>query len=205
MKNKEKENLESVEDALNNAEPVSAEAAEAAEKPAEPTELERLQQENAELKEKLIYLQADYQNYRKRTAKDISDARSIGQAAALEPFLTINDFLDMAKNASEKSDNIESIRQGLDMIIAQFVRTLDEIGVKKLHAVGEPFNPELHEAVAHEHSDSVKEGIVIKAWNAGYKLGDKLLRPARVIVSAGPEPVEAPAEEAAAETAGEEA
>ena len=52
----------------------------------------------------------------------------------------------MAKTASEKSDNIESIRQGLDMIIAQFVRTLDEIGVKKLAAVGEQLDPELHEA-----------------------------------------------------------
>ena len=101
----------------------------------------------------------------------------------------------MAKTASEKSDNIESIRQGLDMIIAQFVRTLDEIGVKKLNAVGEQFDPELHEAVAHEHSDTVKEGLVIKAWNAGYKLGEKLLRPARVIVSAGPKPEEPAVEE----------
>ena len=179
----------------------TAEAVENTEETAkqEPSELELLQKENAELKEKLMYLQADYQNYRKRTAKDISDARSYGQAAALEPFLTINDFLDMAKTASEKSDNIESIRQGLDMIIAQFVRTLDEIGVKKLNAVGEQFDPELHEAVAHEHSDTVAEGLVIKAWNSGYKLGEKLLRPARVIVSAGPKPAEEPAAEESAQ------
>ena len=196
--NEEKQPAETLEEPQTEA----AETVETTEETAapEPTELELLQKENAELKEKLIYLQADYQNYRKRTAKDISDARSYGQAAALEPFLTINDFLDMAKTASEKSDNIESIRQGLDMIIAQFVRTLDEIGVKKLNAVGEQFDPELHEAVAHEHSDTVKEGLVIKAWNAGYKLGDKLLRPARVIVSAGPKPEEpAPAEETPAE------
>ena len=191
--NEEKQPAETLEEPQTEA----AETVETTEETAvpEPTELELLQKENAELKEKLIYLQADYQNYRKRTAKDISDARSYGQAAALEPFLTINDFLDMAKTASEKSDNIESIRQGLDMIIAQFVRTLDEIGVKKLNAVGEQFDPELHEAVAHEHSDTVKEGLVIKAWNAGYKLGEKLLRPARVIVSAGPKPEEPAAEE----------
>lgn len=190
----EKQNSDAVEEVLNEAAEAAGNTEETAKQ--EPSELEVLQKENAELKEKLMYLQADYQNYRKRTAKDISDARSFGQAAALEPFLTINDFLDMAKTASEKSDNIESIRQGLDMIIAQFVRTLDEIGVKKLIAVGEQFDPELHEAVAHEHSETVAEGVVIKAWNAGYKLGDKLLRPARVIVSAGPKPEEpAPAEE----------
>jgi molecular chaperone GrpE len=136
--NEEKQPAETLEEPQTEA----AETVETTEETAvpEPTELELLQKENAELKEKLIYLQADYQNYRKRTAKDISDARSYGQAAALEPFLTINDFLDMAKTASEKSDNIESIRQGLDMIIAQFVRTLDEIGVKKLNAVGEQFD-----------------------------------------------------------------
>jgi molecular chaperone GrpE len=80
------------------------------------------------------------------------------------------------------TDNIESIRQGLDMIIAPFVRTLGEIGVKKLAAVGEQLDPELHEAVTHEHSETVAEGVVIKAWNAGYKFGEKTAPPRQLLL-----------------------
>ena len=80
-------------------------------------ETAKLAAELQALKEKLMYLEADYQNYRKRVVKDLSEARLCGTAGTLEPFLTVFDFLGMAKNAAEKSDNIESIRQGLNMII----------------------------------------------------------------------------------------
>ncbi len=153
--------------------------------PAEINETELLKKENAELKNKLIYLQADYQNYRKRTIKDLADARIYGASSTLSPFLTVFDYLNLARTASEKSDNIESIRQGLNLIIAEFYKAFDELNVKKLDSVGMKFNPELHEAVAHEPSDTIPEGEIIKEWTSGFKMGDRLLRAARVVVSAG--------------------
>ena len=171
---------------------LAAEAAAAAEKEADAetaapqeSEVDKLKRELAELQEKYLYLQADYQNYRKRAARDISDARVNAVTDTLMPFLTIVDFLAMAGVAAEKSDNLEAIKQGLLMIIAQFDKALEELGVKKLDCNGEKFDPAIHEAVSHEPSDSVPEGCIIRQWNSGFKLGERLLRPARVQVSSG--------------------
>lgn len=149
-------------------------------------ETAKLAAELQALKKKLMYLEADYQNYRKRVVKDLSEARLCGTAGTLEPFLTVFDFLGMAKNAAEKSDNIESIRQGLNMIIGEFHKAFDELGVKKIATVGTDFDPKYHEAAAHEPSDEVPEGKIIREWSGGFKLGERLLRPARVVVSSGP-------------------
>ena len=162
--------------------------------PAEPakSEEEKLREALAELQAKYLYLQAEYQNYRKRVAKDIADAKGYAYADALGPFMTVFDFLAMADTAAVQSDNIESIRQGLKMIIGEFNKAFDTLGVKPLETVGKPFDPALHEAVAHEASDVVPEGVVIRQWSNGFKMGEKLLRPARVVVSDGAPKPEAP-------------
>ena len=155
--------------------------------PAEPekSEEEKLREQLAELQAKYLYLQAEYQNYRKRVAKDIADARSFAYADALGPFMTVFDFLAMADTAAVQSDNIESIRQGLKMIIGEFNKAFDTLGVKPLETVGKPFDPALHEAVAREASETVPEGMIVRQWSNGFKMGEKLLRPARVVVSDG--------------------
>ena len=157
-----------------------------AECPAEAGELEKLRGELAEAQEKLIYLQADYQNYRKRTSKDIADARIYGAANALEPFITVYDYLTMARQAADKSDKIEQIRQGLSMILDQYMKAFEESGVSRVETVGKPFDPSVHEAVAREASDEFPEGIIVKEWTGGYRFGERLLRPATVVVSSGP-------------------
>ena len=144
----------------------------------------------AELESKILYLQADYQNYRKRTAKDINDARVSGTANALEPFLRVNDFLGMAQMAVEKSDNIEAIKQGILMIINEYTKAMDELGVVKFKTVNEKFNPEFHDAISQEFSETIPEGVIIKEITGGYKMGERLLRPARVVVSKGQEVIE---------------
>ena len=144
----------------------------------------------ADLESKILYLQADYQNYRKRTAKDINDARVTGTANALEPFLRVNDFLGMAQIAVEKSDNIEAIKQGILMIINEYTKAMDELGVVRIKTVNEQFNPELHDAISQEFSETVADGVIIKEVTGGYKMGERLLRPARVVVSKGVEKVE---------------
>ncbi|MBE6379079.1 MAG: nucleotide exchange factor GrpE [Lentisphaerae bacterium] len=172
-----------------NSEPVWDEVPETEKKEPEPelTEEEKLKADLAALQEKFIYLQAEYQNYRKRAARDISDARSHAIADTLTPFLAVSDFLGMAQTAAEKTDNLDAIKQGLMMIIAQFDKALEEMSVRKFSAIGEKFDPDLHDAVGREPSETVPEGVVTKEWNCGYKIGEKLLRPARVMVSSGPD------------------
>ena len=165
-----------VEDILNTAEEEKA--------PEESVE-EKLQRELKEWQDKYLYLQAEYQNYRKRVVKDIADARSYTVADTLTPFLSVYDYLSMAGMAAEQSDNLESIRMGLKMIMGEFFKAFDELGVSKLESVGKKFDPNLHEAVANEPSETVPEGDIIREWNCGFKRGEKLLRPARVVVSAG--------------------
>ncbi len=165
----------------------------AAPESAAPDPLAEACRERDDIKAKYLYLQAEYQNYRKRVAKDLADARAYATADTLGPFLTVFDYLAMAENAADKSDNLDALKQGLKMIIAEYRKAFDELGVKPLEAAGAKFDPELHEAVAHEPSDCVPEGLISKVWSSGYKIGDRLLRPARVVVSAGPAAEESPA------------
>ena len=151
------------------------------------SEVDKLKAELAAMQEKFVYLQAEYQNFRKRAARDISVARAHAIANTLTPFLTVSDFLGMAQTAAEKTDNLDAIKQGLTMIIAQFDKALEEMSVRKFSGIGEKFNPDLHDAVGREPSDTIPEGVITKEWNCGYKIGEKLLRPARVMVSSGPE------------------
>lgn len=136
--------------------------------------------------DKLLRLQAEFQNYRKRAAKEISSARIVGLTETIVPFLQVFDHFNMAVIAAEKSDNMDAIRQGLGMILTEYCKALEELGVERIDAVGEIFNPEHHEAIAEEASEETEEGRVIKQWSCGYKMGEKLLRPAGVVVSSGP-------------------
>ena len=148
---------------------------------------EQLKAELTELQAKYLYLQAEYQNFRRRAAKDISDARVRAVEDTLVPFLTVSDYLSMADAAANKSDNIEAIRQGLQMIIGQFFKAFEDLGVQKFDSVGKEFDPKLHDAVSNEPSEQIDEGKIIREWSCGFKIGEKLLRPARVVVSSGPE------------------
>jgi len=146
-----------------------------------------LKSEIASLNDKLLRMRAEYDNYRKRVFKDLENSRSAAQIDTLMPFLQVFDHFSMAMKSVEMSDNIEALKQGLNMILTEYQRAFDDIGIQKLDATGQPFDPNLHEAMANEASEEVPEGTVIKQWSFGYKLGERLLRPARVVVSSGPE------------------
>ncbi|MBU8902247.1 MAG: nucleotide exchange factor GrpE [Victivallales bacterium] len=159
---------------------------ETVEKELSPEEqIEALNKEIAEGKDNLLRLKADFQNYRMRTAKEIANARMFGQSDTILPFLQVFDHFSMAMTAAEKSENMDAIKQGLEMILKEYKKGLDELGVVAYDAVGEKFDPKLHDAMTNEPSDEVEEGYVIKQWNGGYKLGERLLRPATVVVSSG--------------------
>jgi molecular chaperone GrpE len=176
--------------------PISADPANLSEEAVSPLEepvvgekpadiIEKLKAELAEAKAKLLYLQADYQNYRKRTVKDLADARMFGVEMTLEPFLRVYDFLAMAKTSAEKSDNLEAIRQGIALIISEYAKALDDLNVRKIDGAGKAFDPKIQEAVSHEPSETVPEGVVIRDWASAYAIGERVLRSGKVVVSAG--------------------
>lgn len=150
----------------------------------EDNKIMELEKQLEEQKSRNLLLQADFQNYRKRVSKELSAARVQGLYETINPFIQVFDYFQLATKAAAESDNLDAIRTGMNMIASEYQKALDELGITKINAVGEIFNPEIHEAVAHEASE-LPEGTVIKAWNSGYRLGERLLRPAKVVVSSG--------------------
>lgn len=151
------------------------------------TKIEELEKQLEAEKNRYLLLMADFQNYRKRTAKELNAARLQGLYETVTPFTKVFDYLQMATKAAAESDNVSAIRTGMDMITNEYQKALDELGITMIQAVGENFNPAIHEAVAHEASEE-PEGKVIRQWSCGYQLGERLLRPAKVVVSSGNEP-----------------
>ena len=158
------------------------EQAEAKEEKKEPSLEELLAQET----DKLLRLRADFDNYRKRMAREADEIRERSKMIVVSDFLPVYDFFRMAMDHAAHTDDINALKQGMQMIMNEFSRAFDELGVKEIEAVGKAFDPKLHDAVKSEASEEVPEGIVISQWKAGYKLGDRLIRPSSVVVSSGP-------------------
>ena len=140
----------------------------------------------AEAEDKNLRTHAEYDNFRKRSYRELTDSRAAVKADTLVPILNVFDHFKMAVDAAETSDDMNVIKEGMKMICAEFSKAMEEYGLEEVNAIGEKFDPNLHEAVAKEASEE-EEDIVIKQWRSGYKLGSKLLRPATVVVSSGPE------------------
>jgi len=138
-----------------------------------------------ELNDKYLRLMADYQNYRKHVAKDMQAARINAVEGTVSPFLQLFDHLSLAVKAAGETKNVDSIVKGLQLIDAQYQKALEELNIARIDAVNAKFDPSMHEAMADEPSDTVPEGHVVRQWCCGYRMGEKLLRPARVVVSGG--------------------
>ncbi|KAI9201224.1 hypothetical protein LWI28_020431 [Acer negundo] len=152
--------------------------------------LEKVSTLSAEItsgKEKFIRLQADFDNFRKRLEKERLNIRSDAQGELMESLLVMVDSFERAKQQikpeTEMEKKIDTSYQG---IYKQFVEIMRSLKVAAVPTVGKPFDPTLHEAIAREESVEFKEGIVIEEFRRGFLLGDRLLRPATVKVSAGP-------------------
>ena len=148
----------------------------------EPTVEELLAQET----DKLLRLRADFDNYRKRMAREADEIRERSKIIVVSDFLPVYDFFRMAMDHASHTDDINALKQGMQMIMNEFSRAFEELGVKEIDAVGKAFDPKLHDAVKSEASEDVPEGMVISQWKAGYTLGERLIRPSSVVVSSGP-------------------
>ena len=178
----------------------------ASEEPAKPEEIDYAKKA-AELEDKYLRCRAEFDNYRKRMAREFSEVRDQTRRMTVTDFLTVHDYFAMGMASIDNAPNMDILKQGMAMIWAEFQKVLDGLGVKALDSVGKPFDAKIHEAVSQEASDTVPEGIVLREYKKAFMLGDKLLRPAVVIVSSGPaKPVDVTEESAgeAAENATEE-
>jgi molecular chaperone GrpE len=151
-------------------------------------ELKRVEAENAELKNSLARRQADFENYRKRVDRERSETYNRVVADVAEKLLPVSDNLKRALEAeasveAAESDEFRHFLSGVDLIWKQLTGVLDALGVKPIASVGEKFNPHVHEAVITEATDEYEPDTVIQEIRSGYRLGDKLIRPALVKVS----------------------
>jgi molecular chaperone GrpE len=152
------------------------------------SELKRVEAENADLKNQLARRQADFENYRKRVERERTETYNRVVADIAAKLLPVVDNLKRALEAessveSAESDEFRHFLSGVDLIYKQINGVLDALGVKPIIAVGEPFNPHIHEAVVTEATDDYEPDTVIQEIVAGYRLGDKLIRPALVKVA----------------------
>lgn len=176
------------------AEKVAQEPEEDAEENVGPNTLPEAQENIAELNERIVRLTADFDNFRKRAQRDKDEARQFANQGLLEKLLPVLDNFEMALTAVKGAD--PSVRDGVQMILDQLLSVLKESGVEPVDALGQPFDPNLHEALSQEETTDAEEGTVVQQVQCGYKLNDRLVRPARVVVAKAPGAVgEAPTED----------
>ena len=176
------------------AEKVAQEPEEDAEENVGPNTLPEAQENIAELNERIVRLTADFDNFRKRAQRDKDEARQFANQGLLEKLLPVLDNFEMALTAVKDAD--PSVRDGVQMILDQLLSVLKESGVEPVDALGQPFDPNLHEALSQEETTEAEEGTVVQQVQCGYKLNDRLVRPARVVVAKAPGAVgEAPTED----------
>jgi molecular chaperone GrpE len=162
-----------------------AEEAEAAPEP-ELSELEKAQAEAAEMKARYLRSVADLENYRKRIGREKQDIIRRAAAGVIEELLPVLDTMKLGLQAAEKHPEAKDVAIGFKMVDDQLKKTLSGQGLDELIPDGEAFDPNQHECVAHQPSDEVKEDHIIETTRAGYRLNERLIRAANVIVSSGP-------------------
>lgn len=172
-----------------------------AEIPKEPSPEERLEEkelEIAELKNKMLRLRADTENIRRRLNKEKQDATQYSNEKLIKEVIPIFDNLERALAAADA--NPDSLKQGVEMISKQFLALLEKEKVKPIPALGEKFDPNIHEVLSQIESDEHEENTVIEEYSRGYFLNDRVLIPARVVTSKkpAPHPDDEPKEEAEA-------
>jgi molecular chaperone GrpE len=153
-------------------------AAGSASQPAESEAMEQVQEFRALAQQ----VQADFENYRKRVIRDQADAQQRATQGLVEQLLPVIDSFELALTSLESVD--PSIRKGFELVYAELLGVLERAGLQRVEAVGEPFDPHLHEAVLHEEGDG--EPVVIETMRTGYRFQDKVLRPAMVRVGRAP-------------------
>ena len=158
------------------------------ETPAGPGTMDEARAEIGDLSERLLRLQADFENFRKRAQREKDEARQFANQSLIEKQLPILDNFEMALAAAKDAD--PALRDGVQMIYDQLLGILRDSGVETIDATGEDFDPNLHEAISQQESTEAEPGTVVEQVQRGYRLNERLVRPARVVVAKAPEAAE---------------
>jgi molecular chaperone GrpE len=160
--------------------------------PLTPEQIEDLKSRAAKADEnweRLLRTTADFENFKKRAAREKQDALKFANESLIQKLIPLLDNFDMALAAVQNGQTgaaSSSLQSGINMILQQFKSALTEAGLEEVDATGQPFDPNLHEAVSQQETAEVPEGHVVQQLRKGYKLRDRLLRPASVIIARKP-------------------
>jgi molecular chaperone GrpE len=152
----------------------------------EPDPLEVAKAEAARIRDQLLRTAADFDNFKKRSRREATDAEARGRDEVFRELLPVFDNLERAVQHSEGTTDIQALADGIRMVMKQFVDTLGRMGIERLSAVGKPFDPAVHEAIQHMETSEFPPGTIAAEAQSGYRQGDRLLRPALVVVAKAP-------------------
>ena len=180
--------VDSVDEATEADTAVNGDAAPETESEAQPelSELEKAQAEAAEMKARYLRSVADLENYRKRIGREKQDIIRSAASSVIEELLPVLDNMKLGLQAAENHPEAKDVTIGFKMVDDQMKKILSDQGLEELIPDGQVFDPNLHECIAHQPSDDIEEDHVIQTVRAGYRLNERLVRAANVIVSSGP-------------------
>jgi molecular chaperone GrpE len=159
--------------------------AEAEEKSADP--LEEAKAEVARVRDQLLRTAADYDNFRKRTRRDLEDTMKRAREEFLRELLPVFDNLERAVVHAGQASDAKAVADGVGMVLKQFADTLGKLGIKRVPTVGSAFDPTMHEAIQQIETDEHPAGTIVAEVQPGYAMGDKLVRAAMVVVAKPPQ------------------
>ena len=167
-----------------NAEAPKAEE-KAAEQPAAPSAEDVLKQQLADANDRFVRLMAEFENFRRRNAKEQLELIETANGKLLEKLSEVQDNFERAFASENKAKDLEAFEKGMQMIYNQFAKVLTDAGLEQIDPTGKEFDPNLHEALMQQPSETIPEGHVVTVFQKGYKLKNKILKTAKVIVSSG--------------------
>ncbi len=177
----EKSEVENEEPGAESGAPASGSAPASADPPADP--LAEARAEIAKLKDAYMRTAADFDNYRKRSRREVDDARKAGREELLKELLPVFDNLERAIQSAQKATEVKAVAEGVSMVGKQFDGTLGRLQITRVPTVGNMFDPSVHEAIQQVETNDHPPGTVVAEVQPGYATGERLIRAAMVVVA----------------------
>ena len=145
--------------------------------------LEKEKEQSQANRDAALRAQAEMENLRKRTTRDIENAHKYALEKFVNELLPILDSMTLGMNAAESAENVDELREGMDLTLKMFISALEKFGVQTIDPQGEKFNPEQHEAISMQEIEGTESNTVVSVMQKGYELNGRLVRPAMVVVA----------------------